>query len=76
MTLTELIEKIGNENIRAQFIDESLVGFKECKHDLEITFATEKQNKPMSEKSRVGIVMWVDREKYEKAKAKADAEGK
>jgi hypothetical protein len=73
MTITELIQKIGNENIRAQFIGEILVGFKECKHDLEITFATEKQNKPMSDNSRVGIVMWVDREKYEKAKA--DAEG-
>lgn len=65
MTLLELVEKVGNENIRVQFIHESLVGFKECKNDLEITFATEKQNKPMNENSRVGIVIWMDKEKYD-----------
>lgn len=67
MTLTQLIQKIGDKNIRVQAIHESLVGFKECKNDLEVTFATEKQNKPMSEKSRVGIVMWVDCDIYNKA---------
>ncbi|MEG0835522.1 MAG: hypothetical protein RR413_08750 [Christensenellaceae bacterium] len=67
MKLSELISEIGDENIRVQFIANSLVGFKECKHDLEVTFATEKQNKPLSDKSKVGIVLWVCRDIYENA---------
>lgn len=67
MTLTELLSKIGNENLRVQFISESLISFKETKDDLEINFATEKQNKPIDGCNKVGIVVWMDAEKYREA---------
>jgi hypothetical protein len=67
MTLTEILNKVGNENLRVQFIRESLISFKETKHDLEINFATEKQNKPIDGCKKVGIVVWIDAEKYSEA---------
>ena len=67
MTLTELLEKIGNENLQLQLIHESFVAVKECKDDIEITFATEKRNTPLEGSCRAGIVVWMDSEKYNEA---------
>lgn len=65
--LTQVLKEIGDDNIRLQFIKGSLVGFKETKHDLEITFATEKQNKPLDGNKRMGIVIWIDEDSYNDA---------
>ena len=68
MTLTEFLEKIGNENLKIQVLHDSIVSERKTKNDIEITFATENGNSQILSKSnRVGIVVWMDTEKYNEA---------
>ena len=65
MTLTELLEKIGNENLAIQVMHDSIITEKKCKDDVEITFATEHKNTQLTGISkRVGIIVWMDADKY------------
>ena len=68
MTLTEFFEKIGNENLAIQVLHDSIVSEKKTKQDVEITFATETKNTQLLGVSkRVGIVVWMDADKYNEA---------
>lgn len=73
MTLIEFLEKIGNENLAIQVLHDSIVSEKKTKHDTEITdteitFATESKNTQLLGTSkRVGIVVWMDADKYNEA---------
>ena len=68
MTLTEFLEKIGNENLAIQVLHDSIISESKTKQDIEITFATETKNTQMlGESKRVGIVVWMDSDKYNEA---------
>lgn len=68
MTLTEVLSKIGDENIKLQFIDQSMTNFSENKKEAKVTFATEKQHRPtFMGGSKMGIVVWVDADKWQEA---------
>lgn len=68
MTLTEFLEKIGNENLAIQVLHDSMVSEKKTKEDIELTFATEFKNTQLLGKSkRVGVVVWMDADKYNEA---------
>ena len=68
MTLIEFFEKIGNENLAIQVLHDSIVSEKKTKHDVEITFATETKNTQLlGVSNRVGIVVWMDANKYDEA---------
>mgnify|MGYP003612607381 FL=1 len=68
MTLIEFFEKIGNENLAIQVLHDSIVSEKKTKQDVEITFATETKNTQLLGVSkRVGIVVWMDADKYNEA---------
>lgn len=69
MTLTEFFEKIGNENLAVQVLHNSVISEKKTKQDIEITFATETKNTQLlSASKRVGIVVWMDADKYNEAR--------
>lgn len=68
MTLTEFLEKIGNENLVIQVLHDSIISESKTKQDIEVTFATETKNTQLFGKSkRVGIVVWMDADKYNEA---------
>lgn len=68
MTLTEFLEKIGNENLAIQVLHDSVVSEKKTKQDIELTFATEfKNTQLLGQSKRVGIVVWMDADKYNEA---------
>lgn len=68
MTLTEFLGKIGNENLAIQVLHDSVVSERKTKQDIELTFATEFKNTQISgQSSRVGIVVWMDADKYNEA---------
>ena len=68
MTLTEFLGKIGNENLAIQVLHDSVVSERKTKQDIELTFATEFKNTQISGQSdRVGIVVWMDADKYNEA---------
>lgn len=68
MTLTEFLEKIGNENLAIQVLHDSIVSESKTEQDIEITFATETKNAQLlGESKRVGIVVWMDSDKYNEA---------
>ena len=68
MTLTEFLEKIGNENIAFQVLHDSIVSEKKTKQDIEVTFATEfKNTQLLGDSKRVGIIVWMDADKYNEA---------
>ena len=68
MTLIEFFEKIGNENLAIQVLRDSIVSEKKTKQDIEVTFATEfKNTQLLSASKRVGIIVWMDADKYNEA---------
>lgn len=68
MKLTEFLEKIGNENLAVQVLHDSVVSEKKTKQDIEVTFATEfKNTQLLGDSKRVGIVVWMDADKYNEA---------
>ena len=68
MKLTEFLEKIGNENLAVQVLHDSIVSEKKTKQDIEVTFATEfKNTQLLGDSKRVGIVVWMDADKYNEA---------
>ena len=70
MNLLELIEKVGVDNISVQAIQSSMVKCADKKRtkDTEITIATNEINSTeiFSNTGKVGIVMWISREDYNK----------
>lgn len=67
MKLTEFLEKIGNENLAVQVLRDSIVSEKKTKLDIEVTFATEfKNTQLLGDSKRVGIIVWMDADKYNK----------
>lgn len=68
MTLTEFLEKIGNENLAIQILHDSIISERKTKEDIEVTFATESKNTQLlGNQKRVGIVVWMDADKYNEA---------
>lgn len=68
MTLTEFFGKIGNENLAVQVLHDAIVSEENTKKDIELTFATEfKNTQLLGVSKRVGIVVWVDADKYNEA---------
>ncbi len=68
MKLTEFLEKIGNENLAVQVLHDSVVSEKKTKQDIEVTFATEfKNTQLLGDSKRVGIIVWMDADKYNEA---------
>ncbi|WP_151813589.1 hypothetical protein [Acinetobacter ursingii] len=65
--LTQVLSHIGDEKILLQFLDQSLLGFKETKNDLEVKFVTDKSNKPMINNKKMGIVIWLEKDLYQAA---------
>ena len=68
MKLTEFLEKIGDENLAVQVLHDSIVSEKKTKQDIKVTFATEfKNTQLLGDSKRVGIVVWMDADKYNEA---------
>ena len=70
MNLLELIEKIGVDKIRVQTVQSSMVKCVDKKRtkDTEVTIATNETTTTdmMSNTGKVGIVMWISRDDYNK----------
>ena len=68
MGIIELLENIGEDNLRLQYVNNSFLTSKDKKRtkDTEITFATSEINTTQlcSNTGKVGIIVWVDREDY------------
>ncbi|AKO61075.1 hypothetical protein AXI76_gp174 [Pseudoalteromonas phage H101] len=71
MGILELLSKVGEDNLRLQFINNSVIDVKDKKvtKDTEITFATAEvnTNQLVNDTGKVGIVVWIDREDYNKS---------
>lgn len=68
MTLTEFLGKIGDENLAIQILHDSIISERKTKEDIEVTFATESKNTQLlGQSKRVGIVVWMDSDKYNEA---------
>lgn len=70
MKLTELVNAIGDGNIKVQSIDGSLVKSVDKKRtkDTELTIATDQltTNDALNQTGKVGLVIWVDRKEFTK----------
>jgi len=70
MGIVELLNSVGEDNIRLQFVNSSFISAKDKKRtqDTEITFATAETNtnELVGGTGKVGIVVWVDRDDYNK----------
>lgn len=70
MKLTELVNAIGDDNIKVQSIDGSLVKSADKKRtkDTELTIATDQitTNDALNQTGKVGLVIWIDRKEFTK----------
>ena len=69
MKLSELIAKIGDENVKFQILQNALSGISLGKEgDSKVTFFTDAitPSDVMQNKGKVGIVIWIPREHWEK----------
>lgn len=70
MGIIDLLKGVGEDNLMLQFISGSLVKSvdKKSTQDTEITIATKQANTNQlsNDTGKVGIVVWVEREDYNK----------
>ena len=69
MKLSELIAKIGDENVKFQILQNALSGISLGKDgDSKVTFFTNAitPSDVMQSKGKVGLVVWIPREEWEK----------
>ena len=76
MGIVELVTEIGDENIRAQFLDQCAINLDwSKKKGTKITFGTEVGINPTTGTDKLGIVIWLDREAVKAVIAKEKAQG-
>lgn len=68
MKISEIISKVGEENIRVQFINKAMTGIRNTRDGIEVSFLTEAidPNDVMHNTGKIGLVLWVPREIWEK----------
>lgn len=69
MKLSQLIAKIGDENVKFQILQNALAGISLGKEgDSKVTFFTDAitPSDVMQNKGKVGLVVWIPREEWEK----------
>jgi hypothetical protein len=69
MKLSQLIAKIGDENVKFQILQNALSGISLGKEgDSKVTFFTDAitPSDVMQNKGKVGLVVWIPREHWEK----------
>jgi chorismate synthase len=70
MSLSKILEKMNN-NVKIQFIHDSIVASKDKKRtgDTEITFATQETDTTQihSGTGKIGMVIWFDKDEYNAA---------
>ncbi|MFK3862600.1 hypothetical protein [Pseudoalteromonas rhizosphaerae] len=76
MNISNLINRVGDENVMYQSVQGSLVGVKDKKRegDTEVTIATTQinANDVACNTGKVGIIVWINRDSYEKALNKSE----
>lgn len=71
MSITDLLQKVGAENVEIQSVQASLVSANGKKDHSQITIGTTAITAAdlLNHKwPKIGIIVWVDRDKYEQAK--------
>lgn len=68
MSIAELINAIGVENIQVQFLYECMTNVQSTKHGSKVTFATTalSPGTVASNSGPVGVVLWVPRDTWNK----------
>jgi hypothetical protein len=68
-TINELFDKIGADNIGVQLLNECMTGAEASKKGTRITFLTQllSANDIALNTGRVGLVVWVDRDHWQRA---------
>ncbi len=69
MSIIELLEKVGPENVRVQYLHECALRAQKTKLGCQVTFATSEitPNDLLSAPSKIGIIVWIPKEKYTEA---------
>lgn len=69
MTLTDLVNELGNESAKVQLLESSVIRMKKNKKhgDEEITFATEQS---LLDGGKTALVVWYDKSEFNEALSK------
>jgi len=71
MTLSELIKKIGDENVSFQILNQNITNISERKRDMtcRVTFETNKLSPGdiVLGEGNIGLVVWIPQDKWKKA---------
>ena len=69
MGLSELLQKIGDDNYQTQILSRNLIKSQLVDHQAELTFVTAPENMPniLGDCQNIGIVVWLDKDVLKKA---------
>ncbi|WGH24503.1 hypothetical protein EAb13_CDS0085 [Acinetobacter phage EAb13] len=75
ISLSEILAEIGDDNYKLQPLSNCIKGFKQNKRDTTIEFYTGHENTPelvagptlTIDTPKIGVILWIDREDYDKA---------
>lgn len=71
MKVTDLVNAVGDKNIRIQNIDRCATDFKLTKEGTKVTFVTD-QPFDLTGTKDIGIVLWIPRDEVKKAMENLD----
>lgn len=69
-TITELVQEIGDDNFGVQILNASYKSIHTRKNFTEVALCTSEPLVDIMDNRRVGVVIWVDGDKYREALAK------
>lgn len=74
MTLTEFFAEIGNDNLGFQLLEQCMTNVRAMRQGTRVSFETDAISAAdvACGAGRVGLIVWADRDAYERAAAKAN----
>ncbi|SUW59066.1 Uncharacterised protein [Burkholderia oklahomensis] len=74
MTLTEFFAEIGNDHLRFQLLEQSMTDIRAMRRGTLVSFETDAitATDAACGAGRVGLIVWADRDAYERATTKAN----
>jgi len=66
MSIIELLEKVGPENVKVQYLHECILSANASKKGNQITFGTHEYGPAdvVSDKGKIGMIVWIPRDRW------------
>lgn len=73
MNIIQFLDEVGHTKLQFQLLHDCIKGAKQCRGHVEVRFGTNEiaPGDLIGQPRRVGVVVWMDKAEYDRAKAAA-----